>query len=49
MAKSATNEELVATVDTLQQELVSLRREVTRLADIHAIRTLHFKYGNFID
>jgi hypothetical protein len=30
-------------------ELAELRRQVTRLEDIHAVRTLHFKYGYYID
>src|SRR5687768_5780831 len=31
------------------QELEQLRRRVTGLEDIHAVRTLHFKYGYYID
>lgn len=37
------------TIETLQKEVAALRRDMTRLEDIHAIRTLHFKYGYFID
>jgi hypothetical protein len=31
------------------RELEQLRRRVTQLEDIHAVRTLHFKYGYYID
>lgn len=34
--------------DVLQQ-LAQLRKQVERLEDIHAVRTLHFKYGYYID
>jgi hypothetical protein len=33
----------------LARELAELRKQVTRLEDIHAVRTLHFKYGYYID
>lgn len=33
----------------LRDEVRNLRREVTRLNDIQAIRTLHFKYGYYWD
>ncbi|HEU4627451.1 MAG TPA: nuclear transport factor 2 family protein [Steroidobacteraceae bacterium] len=33
----------------LAREIAELRRQVTRLEDIHAVRTLHFKYGYYID
>lgn len=33
----------------LHAEIAELRRSVTRLDDIHAVRTLHFKYGYYID
>lgn len=38
-----------ATVEDLRAEFNELRRSVTRLNDIHAVRTLHFKYGYYID
>ena len=31
------------------QQLEALKRQVRNLEDIHAIRTLHFKYGYYID
>jgi hypothetical protein len=34
--------------DVLRQ-LAQLQRQVARLEDIHAVRTLHFKYGYYID
>lgn len=34
---------------SLFDELNELRRAVTRLEDIHAVRTLHFKYGYYLD
>ena len=40
---------LAAAVEHLQKEVSSLKGEVTRLNDIHEVRTLHFKYGYFID
>jgi hypothetical protein len=33
----------------LASEVASLRRQITRLEDIHAVRTLHFKYGYYLD
>lgn len=45
MTDQATSE----TIAAMQAEIAALRRDVTRLDDIHAIRTLHFKYGYFID
>ena len=30
-------------------QLAELRRQITHLEDIHAVRTLHFKYGYYID
>jgi hypothetical protein len=33
----------------ITRELEQLRRRVTALEDIHAVRTLHFKYGYYID
>src|SRR5690349_20066164 len=38
-----------ATVEELRAELDELRRAVARLNDIHSVRTLHFKYGYYID
>ena len=49
MTTPTTMEELAATLKGLQQEVTALRRDVRRLDDIHAVRTLHFKYGYFID
>lgn len=37
------------TLETLRAEVAALRNSVTRLDDIHAVRTLHFKYGYYID
>jgi hypothetical protein len=34
---------------TVQKQLAALARKVQTLEDIHAIRTLHFKYGYYID
>jgi hypothetical protein len=34
---------------SLAREVAELRKQVTRLEDIHAVRTLHFKYGYYID
>ncbi|HEY1284263.1 MAG TPA: nuclear transport factor 2 family protein [Steroidobacteraceae bacterium] len=34
---------------TVQQQLEALARKVRNLEDIHAVRTLHFKYGYYID
>jgi len=36
-------------INELRQEMASLRREVQTLHDIHEVRTLHFKYGYYID
>ena len=36
-------------LNSLRNEVGSLRTEVTRLNDIQAIRTLHFKYGYYWD
>ena len=47
MTTPITMEELAVTVTGLQQEVTALRRDVARLGDIHAVRTLHFKYGYF--
>ena len=33
----------------VMRELAELRRQVAQLEDIHAVRTLHFKYGYYID
>lgn len=33
----------------VQRQLDALRRQVRNLEDIHAVRTLHFKYGYYID
>lgn len=38
-----------ATVASILAEIAELRRAVARLDDIHAVRTLHFKYGYYID
>jgi hypothetical protein len=38
-----------ADLASLRAEIAELRRAVTRLDDIHAVRTLHFKYGYYID
>jgi hypothetical protein len=42
------NAPLGASSDIMRQ-LAELRRQVTQLEDIHAVRTLHFKYGYYID
>jgi hypothetical protein len=34
---------------SVQAQLAALQRHVQRLEDIHAVRTLHFKYGYYID
>ncbi len=44
-----TLEELNSQLATLLNEVGSLRHEVTRLNDIQAVRTLHFKYGYYWD
>lgn len=36
-------------LEDMRSEIEDLRRCVTRLEDIHAVRTLHFKYGYYID
>lgn len=36
-------------IDELRDEIASLRGEVRMLRDIHEVRTLHFKYGYYID
>jgi len=36
-------------MDDLRAELDALKREVRMLRDIHEVRTLHFKYGYYID
>ena len=36
-------------LDALKAELAALGAQVRRLEDIHAVRTLHFKYGYYID
>lgn len=38
-----------AASSNLAREIAELRKQVTRLEDIHAVRTLHFKYGYYID
>lgn len=38
-----------ADLEGMRSELAELRRSLTRLEDIHAVRTLHFKYGYYID
>ena len=43
------HEELVKLVTNLHNDVGALRHEVTRLNDIQAIRTLHFKYGYYWD
>lgn len=42
-------QDLQSQLNSLQKEVGSLRTEVTRLNDIQAIRTLHFKYGYYWD
>ena len=34
---------------TVLEEVRALRREVELLKDVQAVRTLHFKYGYYID
>jgi SnoaL-like domain len=46
---TATIEELQSQLLAFRDELGQLRSEVTRLNDIQAIRTLHFKYGYYWD
>ena len=41
--------ETQAELDALKAEMAALARQVRRLEDIHAVRTLHFKYGYYID
>ena len=36
-------------IEELRAELDALKRDVRDLQDIHAVRTLHFKYGYYID
>ena len=36
-------------MDDIRAELDALKREVRELRDIHEVRTLHFKYGYYID
>ncbi|MBC2777091.1 nuclear transport factor 2 family protein [Parasphingopyxis marina] len=36
-------------IEELRAEMQALRKDVTRLKDIHDVRTLHFKYGYYID
>lgn len=38
-----------ASLADMRAEIAELRRAVSRLDDIHAVRTLHFKYGYYID
>jgi len=47
-AKTAVRVASAAQPDVLRQ-LAQLQRQVARLEDIHAVRTLHFKYGYYID
>ena len=42
-------QDLQSQLSSLRDEVGSLRTEVTRLNDIQAIRTLHFKYGYYWD
>jgi hypothetical protein len=42
-------QDLQSQLSSLLDEVGSLRTEVTRLNDIQAIRTLHFKYGYYWD
>jgi hypothetical protein len=36
-------------LEQLAGEMAALRKDVQRLKDIHEVRTLHFKYGYYID
>ena len=36
-------------LEAIRAELDALRREVRMLKDVHEVRTLHFKYGYYID
>jgi hypothetical protein len=36
-------------LEGMRAEIAELRRATMRLEDIHAVRTLHFKYGYYID
>jgi prefoldin subunit 5 len=40
-------QELQSQLNSIRAEVGTLRQEVTRLNDIQAIRTLHFKYGYY--
>ena len=42
-------QDLQSQLNSLRDEVGTLRQEVTRLNDIQAIRTLHFKYGYYWD
>jgi hypothetical protein len=42
-------QDLQSQLNSLRDEVGALRQEVTRLNDIQAIRTLHFKYGYYWD
>jgi hypothetical protein len=46
---SVSLQDLQSQLNSLQGEVGTLRQEVTRLNDIQAIRTLHFKYGYYWD
>jgi hypothetical protein len=49
MTTNGTSQDFQWQLDSLKEELGQLRGEVTRLNDIQAIRTLHFKYGYYWD
>ena len=38
-----------STLEAMRAELDALKREVRMLKDVHEVRTLHFKYGYYID
>jgi hypothetical protein len=40
---------LTRSSSNLARQVADLQRQITRLEDIHAVRTLHFKYGYYID
>jgi hypothetical protein len=49
MTTNGKSQDFQLQLDSLKEELGQLRGEVTRLNDIQAIRTLHFKYGYYWD
>jgi SnoaL-like domain len=49
MAKAKRRARKSAATSALQRKLTDLQRQITQLEDIHAVRTLHFKYGYYID